>query len=521
MQSCLKNDLPYPWIKPTFTIFEVADTDSEGNKLLTGPTEIDSVERTVTLHLSEWADISNITLLDYQLSNGSEMISPESLPPTLDLSEPLKVTLGMYERTFKWTITATQDINRYFTISSQVSTSEIDAESHTVKALVPSGQPLDAIHVRSIKLGGSGSVMNPDLNGKTVDFTNPVKVAVTEFGQTDEWTVSVEQTEVSVQLDRIDPWTRVAWIYASAESGKQNGFEYRPESVEEWIVVPSDWITIDGGSMTACLRHLEPRSTYVVRAFSGDDHSAELPFTTGDDIQLPNSDFSQWWLNNKVWNPWSQDGDSFWDTGNRGASTIGNSNTIPLEDASSATGYAGAVLQTKFAGFGVFGKLAAGNLFAGSYVRTDGTNGILSFGRPFTQRPTAIKARLKYTTAPISHTSSSNPDFTYMKNRPDTCIVWCALGDWDEAYEIRTKPSERHLFERDDPGVIAYGEMTSGDDIPEFKDVIIPLKYNATDRVPKFMLLTASASKYGDYFTGGTGAVLTIISYEVLYDYNY
>lgn len=522
MASCISNDLPYPWVQPVVTTFDVASTDAEGHPLLSSPTEIDSAARTVTIHLSEWADITNVPLSSYTLSDGSELISPSSIPSGLNLTEPLILTLGLYERTYDWTIRATQDIERYFTIRSQISASVIDPVNLTVKALVPTGQPLDAIRVLSIKLGGESAVMSPDLSGSTVDFTEPVKVDVTEFGRTSRWTLTVEQTDVSVTLDRIDPWTCVTWLYASAESGKQNGFEYRLASADEWTVVPSAWITVDGGSMTACLRHLLPQTTYVARAISGDEHSAELSFTTGMDVQLPNSQFTDWSQSGSVWNPWAEgDENQFWDTGNRGAATLGSSNTIPFTDATGSTGYAGAVLQTKFVGVGMLGKLASGNLFAGKYVRTDGTNGILAFGRPFTQRPTAIKARIKYTNVPITHASASNPNLSALKGEPDTCIVWCALGDWDEPYEIRTKPSERRLFERDNPGVIAYGEITSGNPISDFTDVIIPLEYNATNRVPTYLLLTASASKYGDYFTGGNGSVLTILSYELLYDYDY
>ncbi len=361
--------------------------------------------------------------------------------------------------------------------------------------------------------------MTPDLAGKTVDFTQPVKVKVTEFGESAEWTISVGQTDVSVDIESIDAWTKVAWVYVNAESGKENGVEYRLASEEEWTAAPDDWMTVSGGSITACLRHLQPMTEYVVRAFSGEDHTAELSFTTESEVQLPNSDFTQWWLNNKVWNPWPKNGESFWDTGNRGAATLGQSNTIPLENSASATEYQGAVLQTKFIGVGVFGKLAAGNLFAGSYVRTEGTNGVLAFGREFSRRPTRLKARLKYATAPISNVSTSNPNLSHMKGKPDTCIVWCALADWNEPFEIRTSPSNRQLFDRTDPHVIAYGEMTSGDSIEDFVDVVINFDYVATDRVPAYILLTASASKYGDYFTGGQGAVLTILSYELLYDY--
>lgn len=517
--SCISNNLPYPWVQPVFDKFEVADTDREGHPLLSSATEIDSAARTVTVNLSEWADIKRVPLSDYSLSEGSVMISPESLPAELDLSEPMTLTLGMYDRTFQWSIVAEQTIERYFTVSSQVGASQIDVENHTVKALVPTGQNLADIHVSSIKLGGLSAVMTPDLKGENVDFSSPVTVRVTEFGQTVEWTISIGQTDVSVEMDRVDAWTNVAWLYANAESGKQNGFEYRLASVEEWTQVPSDWITHNGGSLSACLRHLQADTRYVARATSGEDHSAEVTFTTETNVQLPNSDFTQWWLNGRVWNPWSADGESFWDTGNRGAATIGQSNTVPIDNPNSSTGYAGAMLQTKFVGVSILGKLAAGNLFAGSYVRTDGTNGVLAFGRPFTRRPTAVKARVRYVTAPITHVSKSNPDFTHMMGEPDTCIVWCALGDWDQPYEIRTKPSDRQLFDRDNSGVIAYGEMISGNTMPDYTDVVIKLDYKSTDRVPKYLLLTASASKYGDYFTGGNGAVLYVLSYELLYDY--
>ena len=66
----------------------------------------------------------------------------------------------------------------------------------------------------------------------------------------------------------------------------------------------------------------------------------------------------------------------FWDTGNKGATTLGSSNTIPTGDTSNGTGKA-AKLESRFVGVAGIGKFAAGNIFAGSYVRTDGTNGVL------------------------------------------------------------------------------------------------------------------------------------------------
>lgn len=517
--SCISNDLPYPWVQPVFKSIEVQTTDADGHNLLAAPVVIDSAARSVTIYLTEYADIHNVRITGWTLSKGSEFVDVKVFESPLDLSAPVDVTLSMYDRTFVWSVSAVQTIERDFVISSQVGSAQFDVENHTVKALVPMEQPLDNITVRSIKLAGPLAFMEPDLNGKTVDFSKPVTVEVKEFGEVTPWVITVEQTEVSVVVDRVDAWTQVAWVYGSAEAGKNNGFEYRLASSADWIAVPEDWMTRNGGSFSACLQHLDAESQYIVRAFSDQDHSAEIAFTTGSIVQLPNSDFTEWWKDGRVWNPWSEGGERFWDTGNRGAATLGQSNSVPMESAFSPTGYAGAVLETRFIGVSVLGKLGAGNLFAGKYVRTDGTNGVLSFGREFTQRPTAVKARLKYKTAAISHASKSNPDFQYMLGEPDTCIVWCSLLDCDEPFEARTKPSDRQLFNRNESYVIAYGDFQSGKSIDDYVDVVIRLDYRATDRVPKWLLLTASASKYGDYFTGGAGATLYIERYELLYDY--
>lgn len=517
--SCISNDLPYPWVQPNVSEFVVASTDAQGHQLLSGPVEVDSATRTITIPLTEWADIRAVKVEQVKLSDGSTCLDPEVFDTPLNLTQPVKVAFSLYERVYEWTIVAEQTIDRFFTVASQVGKAQIDPEAHTVKALVPMEQPLTDILVRTLKLGSPLATVTPDIVGQHIDFTSPVEVTVDEFGQSTTWTISVEQTDVSVSLDRVDAWTEVAWVYASAEVGKSNGFEYRAADAEEWIMVPEAWITHDGGAFSCCLRDLQPQSQYTVRAYSDEDTSVEVEFTTGENVQLPNSSFENWWLDGKVWKPWAQDGESFWDTGNRGAATLGQSNSIPLADAASPTGYRGAELQTKFIGVSVLGKLGAGNLFAGSYVRTDGTNGILDFGRPFTQRPTAVKARIEYTPVAITHASKNNPDFTHMIGQPDTCVVWAALTDMDAPYEIRTKPTERQLFNPENPGVIAYGIYQNGNATNGYIDIIVPLDYKATDRVPTYLLVTASASKYGDYFTGGNGSVLKIVSYELLYNY--
>ncbi len=48
---------------------------------------------------------------------------------------------------------------------------------------------------------------------------------------------------------------------------------------------------------------------------------------------------------------------------------------------------------------------------------------------------------------------------------------------------------------------------------------IYKLKYKSTSRTPKYLIICASASKYGDYFTGGAGATMFIDDIKLVYDY--
>lgn len=503
--SCIKNDIPYPYIQANFLTIN-AETQTQGSA-------IDSINRTVTLYFPETTDIYDVKISDYTLTPGAEIVG-DGIMGGIDLSEPKNVTLHLYQD-YDWVINASQKIERYFTLNGQVGSSVIDVPARRVVAYVTDKSDIKSVLVESIKLGPEGSVMNPDLNGRRVDFSDEFTVDVTNYGRVEEWKIYVSTTESSVTTVRADAWTSVAWVYATAEAGHDNGIEYRLKGDSQWTRVPAEWLTHDGGSYHARIIHLDPNTSYETRAYSDAEFGDVLEFKTGTALQVPNASLDEWWLNGKVWNPWEEGGEQFWDTGNKGATTLGTSNSFPTDDTSSGTGWA-AQLETRFVGIGAIGKLAAGNLFVGSYVRTDGTNGILSLGRPFEQHPTKLRGYMKYKTAPVSNATEG---FTDLIGVPDTCVVWCALIDSPEPFEIRTNPKNRQLFDPSLPIVVAYGKIEYGETIPEYIPFEFELKYNSTSRVPKYILITASASKYGDYFTGGNGAVLNIDDLELIYDY--
>ena len=505
MVGCIENDIPYPRIQPNF-ISITAEHQSQ-------TASIDTLNRKITLFLNDSADIKNVNITSYQLSEGATIVAPQ-ITGGIDLSQMINVTVKLYQE-YNWTITASQSIERYFTFENQIGVSNIDVNTHRVIAYVSEGSDLANIKVNSIKLGSSQSTISPNLEGTNVDFSTPVSVDVTDYGRTEKWTIFIETAKTSVVTERVDAWTKVAWVYGVAEAGKDNGVEYRRSNENQWTKVPADWVTHNGGNFTARIIHLDPNSSYVARSYSGNSYGEEIEFTTGSIVQLPNSGFDEWWKDDKVWNPWLENATSYWDTGNKGATTLGQSNSVPTTETVSGEGYA-AMLQTKFVGIGAVGKLAAGNLFTGSYVRTDGTNGILHFGREFTQRPTKLKGYLKYNCANISH---SNNTMKHLIGQPDTCSVWIALADWEAPFEIRTNPNNRQLFDENAPNVIAYGRLQYGETISEYTPFEVEFKYRDTKRVPRYILVVASASKYGDFFTGGDGSVLYVDDFELEYDY--
>ena len=330
-----------------------------------------------------------------------------------------------------------------------------------------------------------------------------------------------EKLYVEVEVKSADAWARVAWISAAGEAGADNGIRYRQKGAEEWTTVPSEQITsTSGGSFTALIKGLTPQTTYEYCAYSNDNTSAVSEMTTESEMQIPNSSFDQWHQDGKVWNPWPADGEKWWDTGNRGSTIIGDSNTAPTDDACEANPSGrGVSMLTNFASVGGIGKLAAGSIYTGDFVKIDGMNGILNFGRPFSARPTKLRGYYKYTPAPINPVSEDDFDVAAFMGKNDTCNIYIILGDWDSQVEIRTRPTNRKLVDLNDPHIIAYGSLQNGSQVAEYTPFEIELEYRSTSRKPTYIICVASSSKYGDYFTGGSGSLLVVDEFSLDYDY--
>ena len=508
LTSCIHNDLPYPKIQQN--IVELSAYGESKNAL------IDSSSMTATVYLSETVDIENVRFTNFKVSAGGEA-DPDLSTGYYNLSSPIVVKISHYQ-TYQWLVRAEQEIVRYFTIEGQIGETVIDVVGRRILVSVPQFLDITDLLVTSIKLGPAGlTTLSPDMvAGGRYDFSRPYRIDVEAFGRSEEWTIYVERTETLVSTDEVVPWSRVVWAYGSCPAESKGGFQYRKASDDDWTDVPASLITQTEGSFSCYIPHLEPLTEYVVRAYAGEDFANEVEVKTEATEDIPYGSFDQWWFkDDKIWCPWAEGGTPYWDTGNTGAATLGQSNVVPTDYTPTGQGLA-AQLDTKFVGIFGIGKLAAGSIYTGSFKKIDGTNGILDFGRPWKLHPTKLRGYYQYKTADIDYTNS---ELEYLKGRPDSCHIYVALTDWTAPYEIRTNPNNRQLFDKNASYVLAYGELIYSGTMDEYSEFEIEIVYKKPSVMPTYMQITCAASKYGDFFTGGAGAVLYVDQLSFDYDY--
>lgn len=520
--GCIKNDIPFARIPLSITALKV-----EGQ---IGTTSFSEKDRTATVTLAETVNPKKVKI--DSIGYTDKAVAALSSGDVIDLTNDVEVTLSLYQD-YVWKIMRNQPIERRLTVSNQVGNAVFDEDKRLVTINITKSASLRDVELVDLKLGPTGAAYNGSTEGlPAVSWNRYANYAETTIHVTysdfidEEWTVKVYNSDSDVLTERADGWVNVAWMYGAGVAGTECGFEYREAGAENWIAVPKEYVTVNGGQFYARVPHLKANTTYECRAFSDGQRAKEVQFSTVDMGSFPNMGFEDWHKSEKsVICPWAKDGSVFWDTGNHGSAIVGEKNVttnVPDIRPGSTGQYAACLSSQNILGV----KFAAGNLFVGEYKKTQGTNGILGFGREFVSYPTALKGWFKYKTAPITEVSKG---YEKLKNQPDTCIVWVALGDWEltqnaetgqkTAVEIRTDNNNNgKYFDKNDPHVIAYGEMTCGEDVNEYKSFEVKLDYRATNRVPTSLLIVCSASKYGDYFTGGE-SVMWIDDFSLVYDY--
>lgn len=341
-----------------------------------------------------------------------------------------------------------------------------------------------------------------------------------------------DATVITTNVAEEDVWATKSTLRATLakETTEAFAFKYRIKGTKNELTVPAQRVN-NSKQLYANITGLAPRTTYEYWAMAGSAASTIISqFTTESTTQLENSSF-EYWTDGTPMLVYGSGQSMWWDSGNHGSSTA-NINITTYSEQYKHSGNFSAKLESKKAGLmGVY-QFAAGNLFAGKYVKTvmDGVrgNGTLGWGRPFTSRPVALKGYIRYEPKAVDMTNNCS----YINEGDmDKGQIYIALGNWvgetanGETWPVSIKTNFKNgnnaqLFDSNDTHIIAYGEKTwdaatEGDGMIEFR---IPIEYRSTDTKPTSIILVASSSKYGDYFTGGIGSTMWLDDLELVYE---
>lgn len=348
-----------------------------------------------------------------------------------------------------------------------------------------------------------------------------------------DWTISVSNANIcAVKIPYpYQIWADRVTLYAEVINGRtldpnaQLSFRYRKKSEQTWNEAIPAKLGEDQKTITSDeIKGLTPGTTYEYQVLEGDKVSNQTcEFTTEAALQLPNSGFENWSGATPMLIHGSGE-EMFWDSGNHGSSSFSLAAVDLTTKASDfkVEGNYSAKLESKK----VVVKFAAGNLFVGSYLKTDGTDGILGWGRPWKSRPLALRGYVRY--MPKACENEKFPDGM------DRGIIYVAIGDWTGAeYDknwpivIQTKKPDTELFNPEKgsytgDGIIAYGEKILQGEVKGADggmiEFTIPLDYRSYERMPKSIIVVASASQYGDYFIGGIGSTMWLDDLELIYE---
>lgn len=308
---------------------------------------------------------------------------------------------------------------------------------------------------------------------------------------------------------------------------------YREQGAPDWTKVPLN-VTRAGITGSVTLTNLKPGTTYEYKAYAdGFEASESKTFMTESVFVIPNASMEEWSTykastmlgTRTVILPWSV-GDknaSFWGSGNEGSATA----SITILNKYGEMKHKGSY-SARLASNSALGVIAAGNIFVGTYVETDGTNGVLSLGREYNgSHPSKVRVYANYRPGGGVKVSAGNEDLVdVVEKGTDQGQIYVALTTGP--IEIRTNPNNRRLFpmtpsDEDYDKVIAYGQVTwdknYGPD-GELQQVDIPFEYTskANTIAPTHLVIVASASKFGDFFSGSSSSVMCLDDFELIYE---
>ena len=226
--------------------------------------------------------------------------------------------------------------------------------------------------------------------------------------------------------------------------------------------------------------------------------------------QIENMKFDKWYKKGGQWFAASGASERVWGTANKGLSLLGMNGTTPDEEfvAVPGPGKAAAKLKSQ----NVLWAFAAGAIYTGSWIKLIGTKGAeITWGVPFHSRPVSLKGYYCYKPVKINY---ARKPYLHRKGQMDRGYILVALGDWDEPLRINTVTET--FLDDNDPHIIGLGRIRLTKETDGYVRFHLNIDYR-DDRTPKHVIIAATPSDGGDYFTGGDGSTLWLDEFKFVY----
>lgn len=367
------------------------------------------------------------------------------------------------------------------------------AKDETRAAYVKSGQAL------TLKVDfGNGKVFSQQITENAeAAYYYKVNLDITEGNATFDITVdqTIHQYEVVVKVptkqestdlktediknDVSKVWGQFAYLSGTCslqDAASPVQFAYKKKSESEWKTVEAT--KGEGNAYSAKVSPLDFNTEYEYYILCGDKIGETCGFTTEAFEEIPNLSFDNWTQNGKNWYPNSEASNSYWATGNEGATTLGSSNSIPVEGSDARTGKAGKLETVTVALVGY----AAGNLLIGSYsTNLNDMASSVQFGRSYNgARPVKLTGYYKYTPGTSMNKNGKIP--TDRTLTVDECDIYVKLWSGDE--------------------VIAESHFITNQTVSEYTRFDLPIEYTNMTKRPDKITIVATSSRYGGEFEG-------------------
>lgn len=357
-------------------------------------------------------------------------------------------------------------------------------------------------------------------------------------------------------------WATFATVHADVDTDSYDAdkvyFRYRAKTDSNdgaWSSVQAPTPSEDGAPYDATIKGLNANTEYEyqlvlwTKATTNADGTTNAgvetviegvsTFTTGKAQQVPNASFEEFHTGTSGYDEnvtvfYPSGGTPWWGSGNQTATVWGITARVEVTTADSSVPHTNnnktsAKLKSEVVSNI---KFAAGNIYSGSFAGLDGTNGTVHFGRTmaadgeqFTSRPTGVSFYVRYIGKTVDKACDKLKEGAFDEGQVKFAIgTWGkkAYGGSDESpLAVNTADTGTFWDIASLDETIAYCDEIyygNGNDTG-WQKVTLKFDYKNSNKFPTHIIISAAASRYGDYFAGGSDSTMWLDDIQLLYDH--